>query len=417
MYACIHIPGPTSGVDLLAVANHFAPQVEVLGTGTVVFSLAGLRQLMGGPHTIASEIARRAHERRLDGRIGVAQTPDLAVLAAQTRPGATIILPGEELRYLGTLALRTLPLSEEALAVLELWGVKTLEEFCALPESGLSERLGLEAALLRKLVRGEWHRPLRIGRMGEPFEDVVPLEYPLEDLQPLLFLINRSLQQFCERMKTESLAAAEVVLSLLPPFELRLQLPVPSRDSKTLLRLLQLNLEATPPKAAVTSMRIAVVPIQPRQVQHDLYTLPAPEPEKLELTLQKIRGFVGADRVGSPELLNTHRPDAWVLQRLPNLDGKKASADRPQVTAKLAFRYYRPPREAQVELRADRPRVVRSRGVAGRVMECSGPWIRSGDWWNTQSWSRREWDVGLDSGGLYRIYQTTLSWFVEGSYD
>jgi protein ImuB len=151
-------------------------------------------------------------------------------------------------------------------------------------------------------------------------------------------------------------------------------------------------------------------------VQHDLYTPPSPEPERLELTLQKIRGFVGADKVGSPEMLNTHRSDAWVLRRLPSLEERRPK-ERAEQTARLSFRFYRPAREAQVEVRAETPRVVRARGLAGRVLQSAGPWIRSGDWWSQQMWSRREWDVGLDSGGLYRIYQTRVAWFVEGSYD
>src|SRR5437016_3898566 len=110
MYACIHIPAGSPGGDLLAVAQGFAPQVEVLGPKTVVISLAGLRQLIGGPHQIASEISRRAHERHLDGRIGIASTPDLAVLAAQSLPGTTIVMPGEELRHLGQVKLSTLPI-------------------------------------------------------------------------------------------------------------------------------------------------------------------------------------------------------------------------------------------------------------------------------------------------------------------
>ncbi len=48
-----------------------------------------------------------------------------------------------------------------------------------------------------------------------------------------------------------------------------------------------------------------------------------------------------------------------------------------------------------------------------------GPWRTSGDWWRDDAWNRDEWDVALDSGGVYRIYQENDSgrWFLEGSYD
>ena len=52
-------------------------------------------------------------------------------------------------------------------------------------------------------------------------------------------------------------------------------------------------------------------PVKPRAAQGGLFVPAAPEPVKLELTLARIRAIVGEGRVGSPELLDTHRPDAF----------------------------------------------------------------------------------------------------------
>jgi hypothetical protein len=32
-------------------------------------------------------------------------------------------------------------------------------------------------------------------------------------------------------------------------------------------------------------------------------------------------------------------------------------------------------------------------------------------------WDRVEWDVALENQGVYRIYEASGLWFVEGSYD
>jgi protein ImuB len=61
---------------------------------------------------------------------------------------------------------------------------------------------------------------------------------------------------------------------------------------------------------------------------------------------------------------------------------------------------------------------VSAGGVQGAVAERAGPWRASGDWWDA-AWSREEWDVALESGGLYRLYRDRMrdAWFVEGELD
>jgi protein ImuB len=53
------------------------------------------------------------------------------------------------------------------------------------------------------------------------------------------------------------------------------------------------------------------------------------------------------------------------------------------------------------------------------VEAAAGPWRSSGDWWNTQAWSRDEWDIAVTDGVLYRIFQDldTSMWYVDGCYD
>jgi len=72
-----------------------------------------------------------------------------------------------------------------------------------------------------------------------------------------------------------------------------------------------------------------------------------------------------------------------------------------------------------VEVRDGRPVQVDAFGVRGDVVLAAGPWHTSGDWWTPEAWNRDEWDVALESGGVYRMFQETGSgrWFVEGAYD
>ena len=80
---------------------------------------------------------------------------------------------------------------------------------------------------------------------------------------------------------------------------------------KTLLKLLQLELSARSPGAPVLKLRIELNPVKPRIQQHGLFIARSPEPAKLEITLSRLCNLLGAGNVGTPELLDTHRPDSF----------------------------------------------------------------------------------------------------------
>lgn len=409
---------------LRALACLFSPYVEFVDEGTAVIPIAPLERLMGGPSVIASEIARRMAERGLlHGNIGIAAEPDTAILTARSIPGTTIIPPGQERRMLGKLPVAVLPVSEESFRVLDHWGIHTLDEFCGLPEAGVLERLGRDGLKLLKIAKGELRRPLKPEAQGIGYTERVETEHPLTLLEPLLFLLSRMLHELCARLRSQSRATAQMRLAM--ELETRethtrtLQLPFPTHDPKTLLKLLQLDLETHPPQAAILAASLSVTPVEPRVVQHDLYTPPAPAPERLELTLGKIRAMVGVENAGSPELLDTYRRDAWRMRPMPEMDLGHGGEPGPQV--RVAFRYFRPPLRARVDVdeATGRPRRVYAQQVYGAVLECAGPWKASGEWFTGQPWVREEWDLGLNDGGLYRAFAMLerREWFLEGAYD
>jgi protein ImuB len=53
------------------------------------------------------------------------------------------------------------------------------------------------------------------------------------------------------------------------------------------------------------------------------------------------------------------------------------------------------------------------------MVMAKGPWRASGEWWRQDAWNRDEWDLALESGGVYRMFQEIDSgrWFLEGTYD
>jgi protein ImuB len=414
MFACLHGQG-----NLTALAWEFSPTVEQTTPDTVTFDVAGLERLFGMPQEIAAAIARRAAERQVKANLALAMNPDTAICAARGFRGTSIVPQGDEAKFLAALPVTLLGPSEELLETLERWGIRRFHELAALPPLGIAERLGPEGLRLRELARGETERKLL--PIGEPlhFEEEIELEYPVELLEPLAFLLARLLNGLATRLATRGLATDELRLRLSlenrGTHERTLRLPVPSLDTKAFLKLLQLDLEEHPPAAPVERVRLWVNPVKPQSAQGGLYVPAAPEPVKLELTVARIQAIVGRGRVGYAEVLDTHRPDAF---RVLGAAGRPAHARAGGPRHwHIAFRMFRPVRQARVALEGGQPGFVAADGIRGKVLEYAGPWRTSGDWWTTDPWQRDEWDIALSDGVLYRIYCSPGGWFVEGLYD
>jgi protein ImuB len=402
MFACIH-----GASDLAQIAAAFSPSFEQTAPDTVVFRVDGLKRIHGTPQQIAQAIARHAGE---GINIAIAETADAAIIAARNFPGVTIA------PNLNALDVSTLPLTEEMTQVLETWGIYTVEQLAHLPETGLAERFGSAGVYLHRLARNAIHRPLKIFQPETTYEDCIQLDHPVSLLEPLLFLIARLLNDQCAKLLSNAMAANEVTIRLELEDHIEhirtLRLPVPMRESKSLLKLLQMDLEAHPPSAPTIALTLALKPVHPRTVQTGIFLPVTPAPDKLELTLARIRGIVGETNVGIPELLNTHHPHPF---HLVNAQPQTATTHPPPPTPQ-GFRFFRPPLPATVALERNRPLRISAPGVHGKVINAAGPWRSSGDWWTTSVWNRDEWDIALSNGSLYRIYSNP-NWFIEGSYD
>jgi protein ImuB len=464
---------------LLDCAQSFSPRVEDAGCDTVLLDLAGLETLLGPLPRIARAMARRASDLGLEVNVAIASNPDTAGLAARGFRGVTVIPAGKEAEQLGSLQvevlLENLPEpdspqeAEQFFETLTRWGVRNLRALAALPDVAISERLGQKGVRLQKLARGVTSRTLVPVELPLVFEEAIELDYPLVLLEPLAFLLGRLLEQLCARLGARALATQELRLRLelengfhaeemtepttghmgtgVPArpsraqarqpycesksrkiFQRTLRLPIPLLDAKTFLKLLQLDLKAHPPGAPIGKIHLSAEPARPRAAQGSLFLPPSPEPEKLELTLARIGGIVGENRAGSLELLDTHRPDGFRMQRfMPSMPEEKDEPDgnAEKAHAITALRIFRPPVHATVTLREGVPSHLACSGrksIQGKILWAAGPWRSSGDWWEQEGWARDEWDIALqaESGiALYRLVRDLLSgrWYVEGSYD
>src|SRR5207245_1691139 len=188
-------------------------------------------------------------------------------------------------------------------------------------------------------------------------------------------------------------------------------LAAPTRDVKTLLTCLRVALEARPPRAAVERVVLAAVPEAVRAAQIGLFTPPGPSPERLATTLARLAALCGAERVGAPAVVDSHRPGAAGVAPL-TLGG--APAPPSANGCRLVVRALRPPRPVEVFADRGRPDFVRGEGLGGRVVGAAGPWRVVGEWWSDGAFARDYYDLELSDGGLYRCYRDDGRWFVDG---
>ena len=412
---------------------------------TAVLDIAGCEKLFGSPDKIAHDLRRVASEVGFETNVAVAGSPVAAVCAAQGFAGVTVIPAGEEGLRIGSLSLEALRIPFEFVETLKRWGKKTCADFAALPEISIVERLGQEGLHWWRLAWGADDQPLIAKEFPSNFEEHMDLGSPVDLLEPLLFVLNRLLEQLCARLRMHILAIGEIKVTLTlerndsrtkePIFHTRtIRLPVPARDSKLLLKLLQLDLEKHPPSLPVTVVRMLTTPVKARSQQLGLFLPLSPDPDRLEITLARIQSTVGEGRVGAPVLLDTHSPNSFQQNPfvLPEMKEKRSATER-QTTA--AMRIFRPPLPATVDFQEGKPAFLGCEGARRRILAFAGPWRTKGDWWSETKWARDEWDVEVrtlrpkvqsegsrkseEETALYHVYRDLQAkrWFVEGIYD
>jgi protein ImuB len=500
---------------LVSTAREFSPRVERVSGRAVVCDIAGLERLFGDARAITSELRREAADRGVAVRVAAAPTRGAALLMAHAQPGLTVVAPGEEATMLAPLPIRTLdavsgcepaiaalssptpparfyrtsPMQDLARAhgrprprggvdaaeararydsmmeIVGRWGVRTLGELAALPPAQLAARLGQPGIRLQRLARGEDIGPLVPLVPEDVFEARLDLEWPIEGLEPLSFVLGRLLEPVCAHLERRGRAAAVLTTTLRlvsrDTHVRSLQLPAAMRDPRVLRTLALLDLESHPPGAGIDAVAVRVEPTPGRVLQFSLLERALPAPEQLSTLLARLSAVMGQGRCGSARLLDTHRPGAFAMSAfavehapppIPPIAAGDASAgsyDRSTgavaASAGPAFRRFRHPVPVRVQADQARPaRVMPDRaGIpGGRVEMAAGPWRSSGDWWTvdrpagnpdargrgaqpgdpaarTQAWNRDEWDVALEDGTLCRIYRDRdgRGWFMEGCWD
>jgi protein ImuB len=495
MFGALYAAEGTPPGALAEVAREFSPRIEAYGGSLaqarafdaaqareIVIDLIGLARLFGDAKRIAEELRRTAADRGIRVRVAIAGTRTAARLLVRHRAGVTVIDPGTEAVVLAPLPIALLGTLSDSpnvpngpnvpnatISTFRRWGLRTLGDLAALPPDELVARLGRDGTMWQQLSRGEDARPLVPAVPEERFEQSLDLEWPIEDLEPLSFVLGRLMEPLSAHLEQRDRGAAvlHVRLHLIRTdgttanvHERSLQLPIPIRDARTLRTLALLDLESHPPAAPIDRVTVAVDPTPGRIVQFSLLARPLPTPEQISTLMARLQALMGETRCGSPAMVDSWQPGACAMKPFAPVESSALHDHKPRrrasepprfVDAKdappvVALRRFRHPVPVRVHVQHDQPSSVMTmtRGLSGGGVEaCAGPWRTSGGWWTGGAsgvgrasggemekgerergergvaWDRDEWDVTLASGPSYRLFRDRHAdrWFIEGIVD
>lgn len=392
---------------LLECAANFSPRIEDASLHAhpdtacaCVLDITGTERLFGPPETLAHRLRAALNAAGFRAAIAVSANFHTARLKAAASAGITVIPAGEEAASLAKLPLDALNLEQDDADTFAVWGIRTLGELAALPEVDLVTRLGQRVLQFRDLARGDLPHTFQPIEPKFVLEEFCDFETHVDQADSLLFVAARMIDCLVARAAARALSLSSLTVRMAIEggriHERAIRPALASADRKFLLKLVQLDLAAHPPQAAVVSLTITAQAGQSSKVQLGLFAPQTPEPSRLDVTIARLKAIAGEDRVGSPVLEDTHKPGAF---RMENFALGGASDDIEKSRPRMALRRMRPPVPVRVVLREFRPVAFRDRERTFEVQAAYGPWKSSGCWWQEESWDAEEWDILAAAGG------------------
>jgi len=414
---------------LLECAGAFSPRIEECSEATELLcalDIAGTQSLFGPPEMLAKNLRQRIHALGISAQVTVSSNFHAAVCLVKglTRCAVQVVPQGKEAIALSSLSLASLALTESQAEMFASWGIHTLGMLAALPERELISRMGQDGKRLRQLAFGEL--PHLFQPIDIPFvlEERAELDFPLEDLESLLFGLSIMLDQLILRATARIVALASVTVTLYldggGSHSRSVRPAQPSTDKKLWLKLLHLDLEAHPPQAAILTVVLHAEPGSTSKVQLGLFSPQLPEPGRLDVTLARIAALVGEGNAGQAVLDDTHTPEGFHLEPF---QVSSAASEPLSAQSCVCLRQLRPPQAASVLLENGHPQSIFFQNQRCFVERAYGPWLNGGEWWNETIWGHEQWDLVARAQGGTLLFCSVVrdlmrdEWQVVALYD
>ena len=412
---------------LLECISHFSPRIEETfaeNSCGFVLDITGTERLFGPPATLALRLRAAIISAGFRVSVTVSHNFDTARIKAEYARGITVIPEDKEAASLATVPIDSVRLDDAHYETFVLWGINTLGDLAEMPEEELITRLGQRAKLWLQLARGMAKHTFQPIEARFELKEHIEFETHVEQLDSLLFIGANMINNLVSRAAARALSLATITVQMCldkqPIYKRAIRPAIPSSDRKFLLKLLQLEMAAHPPQAAITSLTLIAEAGQRSKVQMGLFAPQTPEPSRLDVTLARLKALVGDDRVGSAVLSDTHRSGSFAMEHFSITDQSSLCMDS---TVRISLRRMRPPRPLLVEVHSQKPASFRDGADRYDVQIAYGPWNTSGCWWSVNEWDLEEWDLivtnthGETIGCLIAHDNLNHKWLLDALYD
>jgi protein ImuB len=406
-----------------------APRPESL-----LLDLTGIGQLFGGETALLNRIRHAFAERHLTVRVTLADTIGAAWALAH--------YPGDG--NLQSLPIAALRLPAEIIAYLEELGIDRIEQLVQLPRETLLSRFGSELLLRLDQATGILPEAIIAHKPPPEFEVEWLLEYATDRQEMIDFVLEMLVTRLAEQLA----ARCEGIVRLECRFDLQSEKPLcfsvglyrASAAPKHLLGLIQLQLEKTRLRAAISAIRLTALAIGPLAIeQQGLFTedRDRASPRHLATFVDRLASRLGREAVLQPKLLSDAQPE-YACQYLPlagwgreSISRKKTSYQRRRLRetdsrplgASLPLRPLQlvapVPLQVMAIVPEGPPIRFRAAGSEQRVVNVWGPERIETGWWRKRGVRRDYYRVETHTGQRFWLFRRLSDerWFCHGVFE
>ena len=230
----------TANQQLSRLCLSLSPICEETYPGLWIMDISGVPRL--NLKQIGRMFLSEVKQLGMAARIAFAPSADLAELSVKSSSSQLQVVRDRD-SFLATCSPKHATDDPELLSVFELWGIQTLRDFTQIPIEAVADRFGQAGRELWERAMGRNRRLLVIKPEAPTFRETITLEYELHSSEPLMFILQRFVQNLCRELTHAHLLAASLHIRLMlnsaEPWAKSIQLPEPICLPETLFSMLE----------------------------------------------------------------------------------------------------------------------------------------------------------------------------------